>query len=361
MSLDIAQLKQMYEPKQGATLTNTQQFCAARFSPCGTRLIAGGCDGLVHRWDCSADELKELAPLEGHGGWVAGPAFSPSGDCLYTADSWGQLRAWSHVAEPPTLKWALPAAHGSEQGGGWIRSIAISPDGARLATCASDGRVRLRSTADGALQYDWSDHAADVLVVAFHPDGKSLVSGDAKGQVKHWDLTTGTCARTLDAGVLFKLDRLQDVGGVRCLAFSPDGARLAAGGTLPANGGTVQGTPCMLVYNWASGALEQTLNSGQQVDVFVWDIAFHAAGFLMAVTNGNPGSGKLIFRRPEDPAPFFETTVMANCQSLSLHAAGRRLAIVATNTGSNGNGRNLDANGEYLGNWSPIHLWDLPG
>jgi hypothetical protein len=48
---------------------------------------------------------------------------------------------------------------------------------------------------------------------------------------------------------------------------------------------------------------------------------------------------------------------MANCHSLAVHPDGKRLVVAATNAGSNGNGRPKDK--EYLGNWSPLHVWSL--
>ena len=51
---------------------------------------------------------------------------------------------------------------------------------------------------------------------------------------------------------------------------------------------------------------------------------------------------------------------MPNCHSLAVHPGGRRLAVVATNGGSNGNGR-ASIRASTPGNWSPLHLWDLPG
>ena len=50
---------------------------------------------------------------------------------------------------------------------------------------------------------------------------------------------------------------------------------------------------------------------------------------------------------------------MPNCHSLAVHPNGRRLAVTATNGGSNGNGRQLDKSGEYPGNWSPVHIWEM--
>jgi hypothetical protein len=36
------------------------------------------------------------------------------------------------------------------------------------------------------------------------------------------------------------------------------------------------------------------------------------------------------------------------------------VAVTATSRGSNGNGRQLDKNGEYPGNTSPVHIFDMP-
>jgi hypothetical protein len=80
----------------------------------------------------------------------------------------------------------------------------------------------------------------------------------------------------------------------------------------------------------------------------------------MAVTSGNPGTGKFYFFEPGAAQPFSLTPKMANCHSLAVHPEGKRLVVSATNTGSNGNGRQLKGN-EYLGNWSPLVIWDLPG
>jgi hypothetical protein len=51
---------------------------------------------------------------------------------------------------------------------------------------------------------------------------------------------------------------------------------------------------------------------------------------------------------------------MANCHALDLHPDGRRLVVSATNANSNGNGRRLGGGTEYPGNWSPLHLWEMP-
>lgn len=354
MNEDAKTLKARHEPKETRVLKLDHQLCIVRFSPCGKFLVAGGFEGRVQRWDATAETFPALPPLVGHNGWVQALAFHPDGR-LFTADTWGRLCCWPHAAKESKPLWTVAQAHD-----GWIRQLAVSPDGKTLASCGRDGVVRLWSPEKGSKQRELTGHGEDVFAVAFHPDGKTLVSGDLKGVVKQWDLATGRVLRDLDARRLYRMDRIQDVGGVRCLAFDRTGKLLACAGSEPTSGGFVQGTPMILVFDAAGGKLLHTHKFGAANDGFIYDLAFHADGFVMAVTSGQPGSGKLLFHRPGDAQPFFITTKMANCHALAVHPAGRRLVVSATNGSSNGNGRLLNKNKEYPGNWSPLHVWDMP-
>lgn len=343
-----------FTPKEIKVLTTDRQLGVLRFSPCGKFLFAGSLDNLVRRWDATVPEFPELPPLAGHNGFVQALAFGGEVPALITGDSWGELRAWPYAEAAPQPAWKVPAAHD-----GWIRQIAVSPDRKLLATCGIDKTVRLWLAADGQKQQELAGHAHDVYSVAFHPDGKSLVSGDLKGVVKHWDLSTGKPVRELDAGVFYHYDRIQDIGGVRCLAFDAKGETLICGGSKPLTGGFVEGTPVVILFDFASGAPRETVEVGQKQDGFVFDMHVHADGFIMAVTSGQPGKGQLLYRRPGEPAPFF-VLAMQNCHSLSLHPDGRRLAVCSTSGGSNGNGRVVNEKGEYVGSWSPVHLFEFP-
>lgn len=350
--MDIKQLKERFEPKQVKVIEADPQVLSARFAPCGKYLIAGGFDGRIRRWNAADESLPELAPLAGHNGWVQALAMSGEGSLLFSADTWGGLRAWCYSDEAPEAKWTVPEAHN-----GWIRSLALSPDGKTLASCGADRKLRLWSAADGKPLAELADYGEDLFALAFDPDGLSIFTGDGKGIVKEWELAQYKCLREFNAGALYKYDRIQEVGGVRCLALDREAKLLAVGGSKPGGGGSVTGIPSILVFDAATSELKQTLDVGTTNDVYVCDLAWHAAGFLMAVTSGQPGSGKLLFQRPEDKEAFFSTNSMANCHSVSLHKDGLRLAVVATNRNSNGNGR---PQGEYRGNKSPIHLFALP-
>ena len=352
MNVDPKTLLQRYGPKEVKALTLDRQVSALRFSPCGKVLAAGASDGTVRRWDATSDAFTPLPSLIGHNGWVQALAFHPDGKRVFTADTWGRLNCWPYAEKEPKPLWSAAQAHD-----GWVRCLAVSADG-RLASCGRDRLIRLWSD-DGKEQREWSA-GEDTYAISFSPDGKSLVTGDLRGVVKIWDAATGKSVREMDARGLYLLDRLQDVGGVRCFAFDRTGTTLAVGGSRPKTGAFVEGVPVLLLFDWTTGKLKATLKGANDNEGFALDAHFHADGFVMAVTSGQPGQGKFFFQRPEDAQPFFITTKMANCHALAVHPNGRRLAISATNANSNGNGRRLGPNKEYPGNWSPIHIWDMP-
>ncbi len=358
---DLATMKTRFEPKEGKPLKLDRQLNVARFTACGRFLLAAGHDGTVRRFDATTEEMAELKPLTGHNGWVQRLALplkrenAPTDEIVFSIDSWGQLRCGSFVDETAVPRWSNAAAHD-----GWILDVALSPGGTLVATCGVDRAVRVWSTLDGSKKYEFSHPDWEVLCVAFAPDEAAVVAGDLSGIVRQWDLASGKLTREFNAADLHKSDRLQEVGGVRRITFSPDARQLLCAGTKPKNGGNVQGLPAIMVFDWETGQVTKSIELGKDGDVYVTDLTFHPEGFLMVTISGNPGAGKLLFCRIEDEAPFFETTKIPNCQSVALHPDRQRLAVVATNGSSNGNGRQLDKEGKYPGNVSPIHIWKLP-
>jgi WD40 repeat protein len=352
--MNTQELLKKYEPgKNAQVITAEPQVRFARFSPCGKVLVAGGFDGRVRRWSIAGESAPELAALNGHHAWVDGVTFRLEGELLFTADSWGQLCCWSgYAAEEPQVKWRHEQAHD-----GWIRELAISSDGKTLASCGSDQLVRLWSAEEGTKERDIAA-GRDVLRLLWMPDG-TLVTGDDRGIVKHWR-ADGTLIRQFDASVLYKLSRLQDVGGVHALAVDREGTLLAAGGTIPKNGGTVTGPPTLLIFDVTTGEQQYKLKLGADNDCYIADIHFHDEGFLSVVTYGTPGTGQLLYVVPSEEKPLF-TKKITNPHSLAWHPDGKRLAVVSTNPGSNGNGRPLDKDGNYRGNKSPIHVFTVSG
>lgn len=342
----------MSAPKQLSVFETDRQLVCARFSPDGAVLAAGAMDGTVRRWRVGVKELTPMPHINGHHGWTSAVAFHPKEQQVFTADSWGQLRCQSFADDDAKTEWQLEQAHD-----GWVRQIAVAADGARLATCGRDQTVRVW-TSDGKPVAEHR-HSEDVFALALAPDGQHIVLGDHRGQLHVWDFAAGKIVRTLDATVLFKTDRIQDMAGLRVLAFLPDGT-LAAAGATPEKGATIQSTPTMLFLDFASGAPRHKFTHGAPKDGFIEDLAVHPAGYVMAVTSGNPGTGKLLLVRPMEKDAFDASVQLPNCRGIALHPDGKRFAVAATNRNSNGNGRRLGKDGSYPGNTSPVHFFELP-
>ncbi|SCG64255.1 trypsin-like peptidase domain-containing protein [Micromonospora humi] len=105
---------------------------------------------------------------------------------------------------------------------GPVNAVAFQPGGTLLAAL-TDGTVRLWDTATGRTTGDIAPGDADILSIAFSPDGSTLATGESTGRVSLRSVTDGQVRGTLD-------DQASDSGRVQALAFSPDGRVLAAVG-----------------------------------------------------------------------------------------------------------------------------------
>lgn len=97
--------------------------------------------------------------------------------------------------------------------------IAVSPDGNTVAI-ASDWLVRVFA-ADGKPQTDLSGHKGQVAGVGFIHGGRTVVSASWDETVRFWDVATGKETARFPLAV----------GKLTALAVSPDGTRVAVGGT----------------------------------------------------------------------------------------------------------------------------------
>ncbi len=225
-----------------------------------------------------------------------------------------------------------------------------------MASCGTDKLVRLWSVADGAPLAELPGHASKIFSVQFHPDGKSLISGDLEGKLLHWDLASGAATRTLDAGRLYQRDKIQECGGARVLAFDDAGQRLLCAGQKTPEGGFATGLPCVLLLDWERGEVVQEMQFGGKEDGFVYDAQFHPEGFVMAVSCAFPGKGHLWFWRPGEDKPCFTSSELGGGRSLSLHSDGRLALLVSQS--ANGNGRGTSA-ADYRDGSAKIQILSL--
>lgn len=339
--------------KQERVLRFERQLICVRYSADAAHLYAGGFDGQLHRWALNEKDQHESVPA--HSGWIETMAQHPDGSRLFTADSWGQVHCWTIGAGRPTRRWTIQEAHST-----WLRRIAINAAGEQIATCGNDGIVRVFATGDGKLIRELRGHDRHVQSVAFHADGRNLASGDLFGCVKHWDLDSGKCLRTLDAAQLYKKYQQYDQGGVRCMTFDTEHRTLYCAGFEGTNANQAQGVPTVVALDWASGKRLLTMTPRNAFNGPILDIVFHPAGYLLGAGSSEAG-GALWFWRGGQEKDEHEVRYGHSFRGLALHRDGTRLAAAAFGDSGGqrgGNGRRL-VNGDYVDFQGSVVLYTL--
>jgi WD40 repeat protein len=121
-----------------------------------------------------------------------------------------------------------------------LKSMAISPDDKIIASGNWRGEIKLWDISTGKFLKTLGKHRKIVNCVAFSPDGKLLASGSTDKTINIWDLLTGRCLRSLSNLPELKKVRPDissrinspEIGPIYLLAFSPDGRLLASAGGL---------------------------------------------------------------------------------------------------------------------------------
>jgi len=132
---------------------------------------------------------------------------------------------------------------------------AFSPDGKRIVTASFDHTARVWDAETGHLLATLTGHTDDVLDAAFSPDGKRIVTASKDDTARVWDSESGALLATLTGHT----DQVLDA------AFSPDGKRIV----------TASEDHAARVWDAESGHLLATLTGHTD---WVFDAAFSPDG-----------------------------------------------------------------------------------
>ncbi len=139
--------------------------------------------------------------------WALG--FSADGNSLAVALSLGDVSLWDlRTRREQRLVHTVA-----------VRALAFSPDGSALATSPGTP-VEVWDLATRTVRLRLGDTGKSIMALAYHPDGRTLVTGCWASTVRLWDGQTGAEQGRFD----WKLGRIHAV------AIAPDGMTAAAAG-----------------------------------------------------------------------------------------------------------------------------------
>ena len=199
---------------------HANQVRALAFSPDGKVLAAAGGNpaqfGEIKLWDVAT--RKELRTIRGHRDNIFAVAFSPDGKTVATCSYDRLVKLWDVASgnEIRNLKDHTDA----------IFSVAFSPDGKLLASASADRTVKIWNVATGQRLYTLSDGLDAMNSIAFQPSGQMagrlLAGAGADRTIRVWELgeTEGRQIKSLIA----------HEDAINLIAFSPDGKTLVSTG-----------------------------------------------------------------------------------------------------------------------------------
>ena len=210
----LAQTTQRWDATTGRLIGKPMEhddFYMAAFSPDGRTGLSLQLHGRMARlWDLTSNQPIGLPWIASENSQVGYVVFSPDSKMVLT-EAWMDVGLWDAATGQPIGKpWHVESG---------IGVLAFSPDGKTVLSGSAKKTAQLWSAVTGKPIGRPLVHEGDVLAVTFSPDGRTILTGSADCTARLWDAGSG---RPIS-------EPMQHEDVVSAVAFSPDGKTVLTG------------------------------------------------------------------------------------------------------------------------------------
>jgi len=304
------------------TVTYPGDFLSVAREPNSERLWLGHTDFKIYTIDFAAERPQATAVFEGHNSYVS--ALRLIGGTLVSA-SWDRKLMWWDTRNRRLLR--TVDAHDL-----WIRQLAVNTAQNLLATASDDMTCKLWDAQSGRLVRQLTafeerlpryDYPNKLFACAFSPDGRHVAAADEACRVIIWETASGREAARFDAVGFFKPDwdrNNHPYGGIRCMAFAPDGRSLALAGMENSDVAIINGKGLVQIFDWQTGRKnwEQKLGGNIQLEC----LHFHPQSAWLLAAPGAGDAGALYFLNSGQPRVLKETPATMQTFALTVNETG---------------------------------------
>jgi WD40 repeat protein len=208
---DLKGTLRLWDPVNGKLQAEISDKSICALSPDGKTCVLHEWGNFI-LWNMATKKERATLKLESHGFRFGCVQFSPDGKTVATGVYEGSVTLWDASTGKEIAK--------CNSSKGEVATMAFSADSKTLAWATEGGTIKLWNLSAG--KEPSSLHQAGVCSLAVTPDGKTLVTGSGapgiKGEVKLWDVHTGSELASLPVGKHWVVD---------LVSIAPDGKTLA--------------------------------------------------------------------------------------------------------------------------------------